>query len=53
MGLNEEYGGVKTQILSATPLPSLGIAYHLVSQEENKKRQIDTSRASKNDMASF
>ncbi|KAI3723909.1 hypothetical protein L2E82_35671 [Cichorium intybus] len=52
MGLNEEYGAVKTQILSTSPLPSLGIAYHLVSQDE-KQRQIGTVRNSGNNVAAF
>lgn len=34
MGLNEEYNMIKTQILSSDPLPTLGVAYHLVSQDE-------------------
>lgn len=37
MGLNDEYNAVKTQILSSKPLLGLGIAYHLVSQDEQQK----------------
>lgn len=36
MGLNDEYRVVKTQILSSTLLPALGIAYHLVSQDRQQ-----------------
>lgn len=37
MGVNDEYSAVKTQILSFDPLPCLGIAYHLVSQDEQQR----------------
>lgn len=52
MGLNEEYGAVKTQILSTDPLPTLGSAYHLVSQDE-QQRQIGTARITSNETAAF
>lgn len=37
MGLNEEYNTVKTQILSSDSLPTLGVALHLVSQDEQQR----------------
>lgn len=41
MGLNEEFGTVKTHILSTKPLMSVSAAYHLVSEDE-KQRQVST-----------
>ncbi|XP_071739001.1 uncharacterized protein [Rutidosis leptorrhynchoides] len=43
MGLNEEYNAIRTQILSSTPIPSVGAAFHLVSQDE-QQRMIGNSR---------
>lgn len=43
MGLNDEYNAIKTQILSSKTLPALGIAYHLVSQDE-QQRTVDMAR---------
>lgn len=37
MGLDKNFGTVKTQILSTTPTVSLGMAYHLVSEDEKQK----------------
>lgn len=42
-GFNDEYGTVKTQILSTKPTPSLVTAYHLISQDE-QQRHITSGR---------
>ncbi|XP_019170537.1 PREDICTED: uncharacterized protein LOC109166102 [Ipomoea nil] len=42
MGLGEEFSTVKSQILSAKPTPSLGRAYHMVSEDE-QHRQISAA----------
>ncbi len=34
MGLDNTFSIIKTQILSTKPIPSLGSAYHLVTQDE-------------------
>lgn len=52
MGLNDEYGAVKTQILSSKPLLTLGAAYHLVSQDE-QQRQIGAARRMAPETAAF
>ncbi|XP_023747472.1 uncharacterized protein LOC111895627 [Lactuca sativa] len=38
MGLNEEFGALRTRILSTDPLPTLNNAYHLLSQDEQQKK---------------
>ncbi|XP_071714021.1 uncharacterized protein [Rutidosis leptorrhynchoides] len=35
MGLNEEYSGIRSQILSISPLPSLVAAFHMVNVESS------------------
>ena len=42
-GLNDDFNTFKTQILSIDLLPTLGAAYHLVSQDE-QERLIGTAR---------
>lgn len=37
MGLNEKYSAVRSNILMTSPLPSIMIAFNLVSQEESHK----------------
>nr|GLL46286.1 uncharacterized protein LOC109154743 [Ipomoea trifida] len=37
MGLDEEFNTVKSQILSTRPIPSLGVAYHMVSEDEQQR----------------
>lgn len=37
MGLDESFGTVKTQILTTKPTPTLGSAYHMVSEDEMQK----------------
>ncbi|KAJ0930075.1 putative retrotransposon gag domain-containing protein [Helianthus annuus] len=34
MGLDADFNVIKTQILATTPLPTLGIAYHMVAEDE-------------------
>lgn len=48
----ERYGPVKTQILRTTPLPALGIAYCLASQDE-QQRLVGMARNSGSDVAVF
>ncbi|XP_071688173.1 uncharacterized protein [Rutidosis leptorrhynchoides] len=52
MGLNEEYGTVRTQILSRTPLSILGAAFHLVNQDE-QQRHVGFSRPVNTDASAF
>ncbi|GAV60544.1 LOW QUALITY PROTEIN: UBN2_3 domain-containing protein, partial [Cephalotus follicularis] len=37
MGLNDSYGGIRSQILMMTPLPIVGQAYSLINQEESHR----------------
>ncbi|KAJ0492662.1 putative retrotransposon Copia-like protein [Helianthus annuus] len=37
LGLDSEYGTIRTQILAMKPTPSLGIAYHLVADDEQQR----------------
>ncbi|GAV66521.1 hypothetical protein CFOL_v3_10031 [Cephalotus follicularis] len=50
MGLNESYGGIKSQILMMIPLPTVGQAYSLISQEESH-RGIIAGTNSQSDMS--
>lgn len=43
MGLNDEFGTVRTQILSVKSVPSLGTMYHIATEDE-QQRSITTSR---------
>ncbi|XP_052619825.1 uncharacterized protein LOC128126128 [Lactuca sativa] len=52
MGLNEEYGALRTQILSTDPLPTLNNAYHLLSRDEQEKK-IGASRSVMREAAAF
>lgn len=52
MGLNEEYTTIKTQILSTRPSPSLGAAFHLVSEDE-QQRIISATRRPIQEMTAF
>ncbi|KAI3511071.1 hypothetical protein L1887_18215 [Cichorium endivia] len=40
MGLDAEFMVIKTQILATKPTPSLGTVYHLVAEDERKKRKL-------------
>ncbi|GJW68132.1 hypothetical protein Tco_0122556 [Tanacetum coccineum] len=37
LGLDAEYGTIRTQILAMNPVPSLGNAYHLVAKDEQQR----------------
>ncbi|KAJ0550054.1 putative RNA-directed DNA polymerase [Helianthus annuus] len=37
MGLDTDFNVIKTQILATTPLPTLGIAYHMVAEDERHR----------------
>lgn len=52
MGLNKEYGAIKTQILSSRPGLTLGAAYHLIAQDE-QQRLIGASRKGVPESAAF
>nr|GMD15983.1 Integrase, catalytic core [Ipomoea batatas] len=52
MGLGEEFSTVKSQILSAKPTPSLGRAYHMVSEDE-QHRQISAAHKPMVEAAAF
>nr|GMD22766.1 Integrase, catalytic core [Ipomoea batatas] len=52
MGLGEEFSTVKSQILSAKPTPSLGHAYHMVSEDE-QHRQISAAHKPMVEAAAF
>ncbi|OMO87137.1 Integrase, catalytic core [Corchorus capsularis] len=52
MGLDDEFGIVKTQILSTKPTPGLGHAYHLVAEDEQQK-QISANRKPIAEAAAF
>lgn len=43
MGVDDSFSPVKTHILSITPIPILGAAYHLVAEDE-QQRQISAIR---------
>ncbi|XP_031106230.1 uncharacterized protein LOC116010873 [Ipomoea triloba] len=48
----EEFSTVKSQILSAKPIPSLGRAYHMVSEDE-QHRQISAAHKPMVEAAAF
>ena len=37
MGLDPEFNVIKTQILATKPIPTLGMAYHLVAEDERQR----------------
>ncbi|XP_022019243.1 uncharacterized protein LOC110919278 [Helianthus annuus] len=41
LGLDNEYSTIRTQILAMKPIPSLGEAYHLVSEDEQQKAFVN------------
>ncbi|XP_022008139.1 uncharacterized protein LOC110907465 [Helianthus annuus] len=52
LGLDCEFGTIRTQILAMKPTPSLGTAYHLVAEDE-QQRAITSGRRSTVDAAAF
>ena len=47
MGLSEKYSAVRSNILMTTPLPSVMVAFNLVSQEESHKSLSSRSSTEK------
>lgn len=52
MGLDSEYSTIKTQILAMKPIPSLGVAYHLVTEDE-RQQTITVAKKHTNKTANF
>ncbi|GJY83784.1 putative RNA-directed DNA polymerase [Tanacetum coccineum] len=52
MGLNSEFSVIRTQILAMNPIPTLGKAYHLVTEDE-KQRAITADKQPSTDAAAF
>ena len=52
LGLDSEFGTIRTQILAMQPTPSLGTAYHLVAEDE-QQRTITGERRPTIDGAAF
>ncbi|PWA82672.1 GAG-pre-integrase domain, Gag-polypeptide of LTR copia-type [Artemisia annua] len=51
LGLDAEYGTIRTQILAMNPVPSLGNAYHLVAEDEQQRAIAGTKRPSSDSVA--
>ncbi|KAJ0846074.1 putative RNA-directed DNA polymerase [Helianthus annuus] len=51
LGLNAEFGTIRTQILAMNPIPSLGNAYHLVAEDEQQRAISGTKRPSSDSVA--
>lgn len=45
MGLNEEFGTVRTQILNIKPMPTLGAVYRVVAEDEQQRSIIMPCKA--------
>lgn len=52
MGLDDTFSTIRSQVLSMTPLPSLGVAYHLIAEDE-RQRLITSARQPVVDGAAF
>ncbi|KAJ0469311.1 hypothetical protein HanIR_Chr14g0706531 [Helianthus annuus] len=52
LGLDNEYSTIRTQILAMKPIPSLGEAYHLVSEDEQQK-VVSMGKKTNTDTAAF
>ncbi|KAM0043325.1 putative RNA-directed DNA polymerase [Helianthus debilis subsp. tardiflorus] len=52
LGLDPEFGTIRTQILAMQPIPSLGAAYHLVADDEQQRAVSGTKRPT-SDAAAF
>ncbi|XP_035844952.1 uncharacterized protein LOC118491357 [Helianthus annuus] len=52
MGLDSEFGVIKTQILATKPTPVLGTAYHLVAEDE-RQRMITEEKKPTMEAAAF
>ncbi|KAJ0808457.1 putative RNA-directed DNA polymerase [Helianthus annuus] len=51
MGLDGEYSVIRTQILATKPVPSLGIAYHLVAEDEQQRTIAEGKKPTNETMA--
>ena len=52
MGLDSDFAVIKTQILAMNPIPTLGIAYHLVAEDE-RQRMISGEKKTPPESAAF
>ncbi|KAJ0568794.1 putative RNA-directed DNA polymerase [Helianthus annuus] len=52
LGFDNEYSTIRTQILAMKPIPSLGEAYHLVSEDEQQK-VVSMGKKTNTDTAAF
>ncbi|KAK1423454.1 hypothetical protein QVD17_18757 [Tagetes erecta] len=52
LGLDSDFGTIRTQILAMQPLPSLGTAYHLVADDE-QQRAISNGKRSTTEPTAF
>ena len=53
MGLHEEFSVIRTQILSMKPTPTLGVAYHLVAEDKQKRSITGASKRPGADTTTF
>lgn len=52
MGLDAEFTVIRTQILATKPLPSIGVAYHMVAEDE-RQRAISNDNRTPHESAAF
>ncbi|XP_023755203.1 uncharacterized protein LOC111903683 [Lactuca sativa] len=52
LGLDDVYSTVRTQILTSKPTPTLGVAYHLVAEDE-QQRAISATRKPSHEASAF
>lgn len=52
LGVDGEYSTIRTQILAMNPIPTLGAAYHLVSEDE-QQRNVTTGKRNIVDATAF
>ena len=52
LGLDSDFSTIRTQILAMNPIPTLGMAYHLVSEDE-QQRNVATGKKPTSDAAAF
>lgn len=51
LGLDSEFSTIRTQILAMNPIPTLGVAYHLVSEDEHQRNVTTGKRSTVNAIA--
>lgn len=44
MGLDSQFSVIKTQILATKPIPSMGVVYHLVAEDERQRALSDDKK---------